>query len=82
MNDIPSHCPRCGTSLGSFTQSWFNTEIICIQCQTDEQQAPNYADAKQAEAAAVRRGNYNYPGIGLTEADLTVLAELRRQRHD
>ena len=51
------------------TGSYFNTEIICPECDEAEQAHPDYERARAVEGEAVRAGNFNYPGIGLP-ADL------------
>jgi hypothetical protein len=45
----------------------------CTQCQDDECEAPGYA----AAVAAVRAGDYNFPGIGLSPQDQKCLAARR-----
>jgi hypothetical protein len=44
--------------------STFNTELICMPCQTKERAHPEYKRAVDAELSAVRAGNYNFPGTG------------------
>ena len=39
-----------------------------------------YEEARAAEFAAVRGGDYNFPGIGLSAADHVFLAERRAKR--
>ena len=73
-------CPRCGAPLAVWSMSFFNTEEICSLCKDDERQAPGFVTAHAIEAAAVKNGNYNFPGIGLSEADRSFLAERLRQR--
>jgi hypothetical protein len=46
------------------TMSYFNTDMICMGCTGREEAHPLYRQAREAEEAAVRRGHYNYPGIG------------------
>lgn len=58
-------CDRCGAESLVSTGSYFNTEIICPACDEAEQAHPDYARAREVELAAVRAGNFNYPGIGL-----------------
>ena len=59
-------CDRCGGSLaGGRTMSMFNTETICMDCAEAERKRPDYAAARDAEAAAVRAGNLNFKGVGL-----------------
>lgn len=57
-------CPRCGKPASTTTCSRFNTEMICIPCEVKETHHPDYQRAYKAEMAAVRAGNYNFPGIG------------------
>lgn len=63
-------CERCGAETYVVSMSWFNTEMICLACQARERAHPDFAAAKAAEEAAVRRGDYNFPGVGLPP-DLT-----------
>lgn len=59
-------CPRCGADLaGGRTMSRFNTDPICLACAKAERRHPDYAKACEAELAAVRAGDRNFPGIGL-----------------
>lgn len=62
-------CDRCGRESRASTGSWFNTEQICLDCSGKEKAHPRFAEAKAAEEAAVKNGDYNFPGIGLP-ADL------------
>ena len=41
-------CPRCHGDLGCWSGSYFNTQIICCQCKTEERQLPGFAAAQQA----------------------------------
>lgn len=68
-------CPRCGNELHTYTLSRFNMEEICLDCAKREQGHPKYAKAYEAEAAAVRSGDYNFPGIGCPE-DLYLLGRM------
>jgi hypothetical protein len=45
--------------------SRFNTELCCMECLETEKRHPKYKEAEAAEHAAVKAGNYNFPGIGL-----------------
>jgi hypothetical protein len=45
--------------------STFNTQILCLDCKRKERQHPAYPKAAEAENEAVRRGDMNFPGIGL-----------------
>lgn len=62
-------CERCDKTPPYATMSRFNTDIICPDCERKEKAHPKYPEAEAAELAAVKAGNYNYPGIGLP-ADL------------
>lgn len=44
--------------------SMFSTECICRKCKAEETQRPDYQDAVKADHAEIRRGNYNFLGIG------------------
>lgn len=68
-------CDRCGSDKPNATiMSKFNTDIICDDCKSDEERAPNFKKADEAEIAAVRRGELNFPGIGLTVEDAAFLS--------
>jgi len=60
-------CARCLADLRTTTSivSKFNTDWICRDCKTREVAHPKYAEANRAEMEAVRRGDMNYPGIGV-----------------
>jgi len=58
-------CQRCGAKAYTSICSMFNTEQLCLECSQREQAHPDYEKAAEAESQAVRRGDYNYPGIGL-----------------
>lgn len=67
MNEkIKGHCDRCGLPHNNRTiMSKFNTEEICIPCKDKEVLHPEYKRASEAEIAEVKKGNYNFQGIGL-----------------
>ena len=44
--------------------SFFNTDMICPDCEKKEKAHPDYAKAKEIERQEVLKGNYNYGGIG------------------
>ena len=35
-----------------------------MACEAEERKHPDYAKAEAAEMAAIRAGDYNFPGIG------------------
>ena len=66
-SDFPSvhdPCVRCGNKSSAMTCSRFNTDWICLDCDKKERAHPDYKRASEEELAAVRRGDYNFVGIG------------------
>lgn len=57
-------CERCGSEARISICSIFNTEQICRGCREREEAHPDFERAREAEARAVRSGDYNFPGIG------------------
>jgi len=61
-------CDRCrGDFNGCRTMSMFNTQVICMTCKEKEQQRADYRKAVEADHAEIRKGNYNFQGIGLDD---------------
>lgn len=60
-------CDRCGGDASTSIMSRFNTDTICLLCQKKEKAHPAYAEAARVELEAVKRGDYNFPGIGRPE---------------
>ena len=60
-------CDLCGKQTWVYSTSYFNTDTCCGDCLEKEKQHPKYKEAVEAENAAVRAGNYNFPGIGKPE---------------
>ena len=59
-------CDRCGGSLErGRIMSMYNTDIICMDCKAEERKRDDYKLAVEADHAEIRRGNYNFGGIGL-----------------
>jgi len=58
-------CERCRQPSQLFTGSIFNEQLVCVPCVVKEREHPAFPRAVAAEEAAVRRGNMNFPGIGL-----------------
>ena len=58
-------CERCNTKPQSLSMSFFNTEMICNECEGIEENHPKYEEAKRVEHEHVAGGNMNFPGIGL-----------------
>ncbi len=60
------HCDRCGNSLEKGrTMSMYNTDCICMDCKNEERKREDYEKAIEAEHAEIKKGNYNFKGIGL-----------------
>lgn len=58
-------CDRCGGSLDKGrTMSMYNTQCICLECKRKETQRPDYRKAVEADHEEIRKGNYNFKGIG------------------
>ena len=58
-------CARCGGSLdGGRIMSRMNTDCLCMRCAEAEKSHPDYGKAVEAEIAEIRKGNYNFKGIG------------------
>ena len=58
-------CDRCGGSLdGGRIMSMYNNDCICMECKRKEMRRDDYRDALEADRAAVKRGDYNFKGIG------------------
>ncbi|KXA90834.1 hypothetical protein AKJ57_03550 [candidate division MSBL1 archaeon SCGC-AAA259A05] len=55
-------CDRCGERTLSLTMSYFNTEMICPECDKKEKEHPEFEEARKKEEEAVKQGNYNFEG--------------------
>ena len=64
MSIVMKNCERCNKSTGILIISMFNTEEICLKCKQKEKEHPDYKKAVKADEEAIRRGNYNFKGIG------------------
>ena len=78
--DFPQKCDRCGVKPDVSTMSKFNTDTLCDRCADDERLAPGYAAACAAEMAAVKQGNFNCHGVGLSADDREFLTRRRLAR--
>ncbi len=57
-------CDRCGGSLKEGRiMSMYNTDCLCMDCKAKESKREDYPRAQAAEREAIKKGNYNYPGI-------------------
>ena len=57
-------CQRCYNETRVHTVSIFNTQEICMDCATKEKAHSEYENARKREAEEVRKGNYNFEGVG------------------
>ena len=58
-------CDRCGGSLkDGRIMSMYNTDCICMKCKKEERKRKDYKDALEADRNEIKKGNYNYKGIG------------------
>ena len=59
------NCDRCGKDLSKGRiMSMFNEDCICMDCKDKETKDRNYEKARDREIEEVRKGNYNFKGIG------------------
>lgn len=47
--------------------SMYNEEVICMSCKDAEKKRDDYKKAVDTEMAEIKKGNYNYEGIGLND---------------
>jgi hypothetical protein len=57
-------CVRCEVLTGVTIMSYFNEDIICMECDTKERAHPKFKEAQTEEERHVRAGNYNFKGVG------------------
>ena len=63
-----SCCDRCHGSLDAGRiMSMYNEQVICMACKEKETQRADYRKAVEADHAEIRKGNYNFKGIGLND---------------
>ena len=68
-----SKCDRCGGSLeGGRILSMFNTDVLCMKCKDEERKRPDYKAAQEADIAEIKKGNYNFEGMGLNTQERKV----------
>lgn len=65
MFDWDGHCHRCGKKAIAHITSFFNEQLICMTCSEEERARPDFEKARAADEAAIRSGDYNFPGIGM-----------------
>ena len=61
-----TNCDRCGKPVtDGRIMSMYNTDCICLECKRKESEMADYKTACSADAEAIKKGDFNYPGIGL-----------------
>lgn len=59
------NCDRCKKPLnGCRIQSMYSSAVLCMECHDKEIKRSDYQEAVAADHAAIRNGDYNFPGIG------------------
>jgi hypothetical protein len=43
--------------------SMFNQDCLCLDCKEKERKDKDYRLAEEAEREAIKKGNFNFPGI-------------------
>ncbi len=60
------YCDRCGGSLSEGRiMSMYNADCLCIKCKDEERRRDDYHLAVEADITEIKKGNCNFPGIGL-----------------
>ena len=60
------NCQRCQKQTNGVTiMSMFNTQVICMDCKKGEKENPRYDEAVEKDIQEIKKGNYNFEGIGL-----------------
>ena len=52
-------CHRCLVTVSSYSMSWFNEQLICVDCSDAEANHPKYKKARLEELNALKAGNAN-----------------------
>jgi hypothetical protein len=68
-------CQRCHNDThGVTTMSMFNEDIICMDCKEQEKKHPDYEKAVNSDIEEIKKGNYNFKGIGYKYANGGLIA--------
>lgn len=68
MTMFRENCERCNQPTNGITiMSMFNEQIICLKCKEKEKKRGDYDKAVQADIEEIKKGNFNFKGIGLKE---------------
>lgn len=65
MRDWNGTCHRCHQETNGHIMSMFNEQLICFDCSDKERKRDDFKAARKADEDAIRRGNFNFKGIGL-----------------
>ena len=58
------YCDRCGQSLqAGRVMSMFNRDCLCLDCKEKEMKDKDYKLAQKVEREAIKKGDFNFPGI-------------------
>lgn len=49
--------------------SMYNEQLICMECKDKETKRGDYDKAVEADHKEIRKGNYNFKGIGFKGGD-------------
>lgn len=60
-------CDRCGGKTSYWRMSWFDAQLVCLECAEEERNHPSFEDAKREVCDRERLGDRNYKGIGLPD---------------
>jgi len=64
VKEWAGYCERCCKGTNTHTMSMYSTDLICLECKSEERQRPDYKVAVDADVAAIKSGNFNFEGIG------------------
>lgn len=64
-----TNCDRCNVSLKgkSRIMSMYNDDCLCTNCKAKEKNRNDYKEAVKADINEIKKGNYNFSGIGYKE---------------
>ena len=69
LRDWEGKCQRCSSETNTHTMSVFDVALICMECAERERLHPKYSWARKVEEEEVKKGNFNFTGVGLQETE-------------
>ena len=69
---MKTKCDRCGKILTAKTMSMFNEDCLCLECKEKEKNLPNYKKALNKDIEEIKKGYFNFKGIGLKKTKKEV----------